>query len=675
MRIDIETKGREDLLSRAQTTMRKGAAFLEHEQTALGSWAGDYGGPMFLLPMYVALARFSEQRIPDERRARMLVYFTNVQNEDGSVGLYAHGPGSMFTTSLSYVSMRLLGLDAGDARLVRMRAWMHANGTALGAASWGKFTLALLGLYAWEGLHPILPELWLLPRSLPMHPGRLWCHCRQVYLPMAYLYGKRATAAPAPDLLAIRDELYGRPYASIRFEAHRDTIAESDAYRPITALMKVVNEAMGRLEPFVPRVLRAKALDEVYAHVRYEDEVTSDLDIGPVNAVLNVVCHHVAAPGGDDFGRGFRALDEYLWDGHDGLKMQGYNSSQLWDTAFAIQALLATPFARELGPMLSRAHDYVRDNQILDDVPDMEAYHRHPSKGGWPFSNRAHGWPISDCTAEGLKCALALEDRVEHEVPEERLRDAVKLLFSWQNPDGGFPTYEPQRGPAWLEQLNPAQVFGDIMVDYSHVECTSAVIQALAAARRRFPGRFDPAIDRATERAVAFLRKHQRPDGSWEGGWGVCFTYGTWFGVSGLLAAGVPESDPAIRSAVRFLLEHQRPDGAWGERPESCSERRYVPHEDGQVVMTSWALLTLVRAGCEDRAAMRRAADFLVRRQASDGSWPRESYAGVFNRTCMITYDNYRLYFPIWALGEWHAMERVFVATSPRNEGEARGRA
>ena len=86
MRIDIETKGREDLLSRAQTTMRKGAAFLEHEQTALGSWAGDYGGPMFLLPMYVALARFSEQRIPDERRARMLVYFTNVQ-----IGIGARG--------------------------------------------------------------------------------------------------------------------------------------------------------------------------------------------------------------------------------------------------------------------------------------------------------------------------------------------------------------------------------------------------------------------------------------------------------------------------------------------------------------------------------------------------------------------------------------------------------
>ena len=46
---------------------------------------------------------------------------------------------------------------------------------------------------------------------------------------------------------------------------------------------------------------------------------------------------------------------------------------------------------------------------------------------------------------------------------------------------------------------------------------------------------------------------------------------------------------------------------------------------------------------------MRRAAAFLVARQERDGSWPRESLVGVFNRTCLINYDNYRHYFPLWA--------------------------
>ncbi len=32
-----------------------------------------------------------------------------------------------------------------------------------------------------------------------------------------------------------------------------------------------------------------------------------------------------------------------------------------------------------------------------------DRFFRHVSKGGWPFSTSTHGWPISDCTAEGLK--------------------------------------------------------------------------------------------------------------------------------------------------------------------------------------------------------------------------------------------------------------------------------
>jgi cycloartenol synthase len=36
--------------------------------------------------------------------------------------------------------------------------------------------------------------------------------------------------------------------------------------------------------------------------------------------------------------------------------------------------------------------------------------------------------------------------------------------------------------------LNPAETFGDIIVDYSYVECTSACITALSAFDRLYPG-------------------------------------------------------------------------------------------------------------------------------------------------------------------------------------------
>jgi hypothetical protein len=42
-------------------------------------------------------------------------------------------------------------------------------------------------------------------------------------------------------------------------------------------------------------------------------------------------------------------------------------------------------------------------------------------------------------------------------------------------------------GPEWLELINPAEVFGGIMIDYSYVECTSACVQALCKFRKQHP--------------------------------------------------------------------------------------------------------------------------------------------------------------------------------------------
>ncbi|HKY62325.1 MAG TPA: terpene cyclase/mutase family protein [bacterium] len=628
---------------------------LARRQEARGSWAGDYGGPMFLLPMYVGLTHAAGRPVDERRRRRMLEYLASAQREDGSLGLHAEDTqGSMFTTVLGYVALRILGTAPDDPRAARMLRWIHANGSPLGAAPWGKHFLCVLNLYDWRGIHPVPPELWLLPYAAPFHPARLWCHCRQVYLPMAWLYGTRS-AVPAGDLIrALRAELYQGRYAAIAWEAQRNVLAATDRYTAPSLALRAVNRALDGLERLVPRSLRRRALDECLRHIQFEDRTTSFIRIGPVNAVLNTLVHCFRRADAE-VERSFTALEGYLWDGHDGMKMQSYNSSELWDTAFALQAVLA---AGGHDPVVRRAYTFVRDNQILDDVPELEAHYRHRSRGGWPFSNRPHGWPITDCTAEGLKCALALESKIEasDRIPPELLEASVGLLQSWQNQDGGWATYELKRGGAWLERLNPSEVFGDIMVDYSYVECTSAVLQALAQARTRFPHL--EGVDRAIARGGDFLRTRQRADGSFEGSWAVCFTYGTWFGVSGLVAAGARRDDPALARAVDFLVGRQKPDGSWGESGQSCRERRYVQHSRGQVVQTAWALSALVRAGAGASEPARRAARFLVGRQEVDGSWARESLVGVFNKTCLINYDNYRHYFPLWALAEWRDSHR-----------------
>lgn len=295
-------------------------------------------------------------------------------------------------------------------------------------------------------------------------------------------------------------------------------------------------------------------------------------------------------------------------------------------------------------------------------------YYRHVSEGGWPFSTSAHGWPITDCTGEGLKGVLCLlhsktvqnglANKELRPIGTSRLEKAVNVLLLYQNEDGGFATYENNRGFGWYESLNPSEVFGDIMIDYSYVECSMATLTALSEFHEVYPNHRANEVTHAIAKGREFLKTLQREDGSWYGSWACCFCYGTWFGIEGLVKCGEPTDSQCIQKACAFLLKHQRSNGGWGEDFTSCYDKAYaadgmkVYGDDGSgVVNTGWALLALSSAKCTDVEAIRRGVRYLMQRQLPCGDWPQEGIAGVFNRACGITYTAYRNVFPIWALG------------------------
>ncbi len=78
--------------------------------------------------------------------------------------------------------------------------------------------------------------------------------------------------------------------------------------------------------------------------------------------------------------------------------------------------------------------------------------------------------------------------------------------------------------------MNPSEVFGDIMIDYSYVECSTAVMTALVDFRATQPLYRTEDISKALANGKKFLKSIQREDGSWYGSWACCFTYATWFG-------------------------------------------------------------------------------------------------------------------------------------------------
>ena len=96
-----------------------------------------------------------------------------------------------------------------------------------------------------------------------------------------------------------------------------------------------------------------------------------------------------------------------------------------------------------------------------------------------------------------------------------------------------------------------------------------------------------------------------------------------------------------------------------------------MDHENTQVVQISWAAVALMFAKYRDPHPIVDAVNLVMSHQLpvrlvssplvilrtesfsqQDGSWAQEVIEGVFNKTCAISYPNYKLSCTIWMLGK-----------------------
>jgi len=641
----------------------KGINYFSTLQSEDGHWPGDYGGPLFLLPGLLIASYLAETPFPKAHREMMKLYLFNHQNKDAGWGMHIEGESTMFGTVMQYVSLRLLGVDKNHQQLVEARNWIKSHGGATGIPSWGKFYLAVLNLYDWQGFNSLFPEMWLFPKWLPVHPWRYWCHTRMVYLPMAYCYTQRIKAPENELILSLREEIYNEDFSAIDWPKQRNAVCEKDCYTTPSPVLKWMNFFTNNYEKFKCSWLRKKSIDYILKYLHAEDQQTHYINIGPVNQAINSICMwHACGKDSEPFKRHVARWYDYLWVAEDGMKMSGYNGSQLWDTAFATRAMLESDLGKLFPATIAKSYRFIELSQIQSEHSTHAEFFRHPMIGSWPFSTAENGWPVADCTAEGLSAALAVHHSglIRPTIDATRIKKAVDVILSYQNDDGGWATYELTRAPKWLEKLNPSEVFADIMIDYSWTECTAACVISLLEIQETDPAYRSNEIRQAISAGLNFILKQQKPDGSWYGGWAVCFTYATWFGVEALSKAkGKGYYDDAalaasISKACAFLVGKQKADGGWGETFKSCSTLVYTEAETSQVVNTAWALLALMAAEFGEKEVIEAGIQVLLSRQSRIGDWPQESISGVFNYNCMITYANYRNAFPIWALNRYY---------------------
>ncbi|CCF58115.1 hypothetical protein KAFR_0D04670 [Kazachstania africana CBS 2517] len=648
----------------AKDACYNGATFFKLLQDGnSGIFPCQYKGPMFMTIGYVAVNYIAGIEIPEHEKIELIRYIVNTAHPvDGGWGLHSVDKSTAFGTAINYVILRLLGLSKHHTVCVRARDTLLRLGGAIGVPHWGKIWLSVLNLYSWEGVNPAPPETWLLPYYLPIHPGRWWVHTRGVYLPISYLSLVRYSTECTPLLEEIRKEIYVKPFDDINFSQHRNTVCGVDLYYPHSTLLDTANKAIVLYEKFLrPTWLAEKSRKAIYELIEKEAQNTDYLCIAPVNqafcALATLIEEGVESK---PFRKYQERFKDALFHGPQGMTVTGTNGVQTWDCAFAIQYLFIAGLAEqpEFYDAVSAAFKFLCRSQF--DTECVPGSFRDKRVGAWGFSTKTQGYTVSDCTAESIKAIIMVRNspvfaKIHDEITDERLCKGIDILLDLQNMGsfefGSFATYEKIKAPLILEKLNPAEVFGNIMVEYPYVECTDSSVLGLTYFHRHYKYRHEEISDRI-QLAIRYIKNAQQDDGSWYGSWGICFTYAGMFAMEALQSVGeLYENSDAVHKGCDFLVSKQMPDGGWSESMKSSELHTYVSTKESLVVQTAWVLIALLLAKYPDKQVIDRGISLLKSRQEPSGEWKFESVEGVFNHSCAIEYPSYRFLFPIKALG------------------------
>jgi squalene-hopene/tetraprenyl-beta-curcumene cyclase len=480
----------------------------------------------------------------------------------------------------------------------------------------------------------------LLPRWFIFHLEKVSYWSRTVMVPLFILVTKRPVAKN-PRNIDVR-ELFVTPPEKERHYFHRTGVKNS-----LLARIFLLMDRIGRV---IERRVGPEAREEATraAEAWMLERLNGEGGLGAIfPAMVNAleVMQILGYPEDDPRRVTAKRAIEKLLVFKDGMAYCQPCVSPVWDTGLASLALQDAGDPISLASS-SRALNWLRARQLLDEPGDWQWRRPKLKGGGWPFQFENGHYPDLDDTAV---VAWAMHQR-DPKAYAHSIDRALDWLVGMQSSNGGFASFDVDNNYFYLNEI-PFADHGALL-DPPTADVTARVVTVLTRVGR-------PKDRQAVERGIRFLRKEQEPNGSWFGRWGTNYIYGTWSVLVALADAGLSQ-DPAVRRAVSWLIERQNADGGWGETNDTYDEGNREITAASTPYQTAWAMLGLTAVGEGTSEAVRRGADYLLKTQQPDGLWSHETFtAPGFPRVFYLKYHGYCAYFPLWALAAYRKASRA----------------
>jgi squalene-hopene/tetraprenyl-beta-curcumene cyclase len=625
------------------TCIEKAQEYLFSKQHEDGYWIGLLEADVTVVTDFIPLMRIFG--IKDKSREKKAIkYALERQNEDGSWSLFYKGSGSLDVTIRTYLGLKICGISPDQEYMKAAKRFILDNGGIEATNTYTKIILALFGQYSWKGIPEIPPEIIYLPR---------WSYIN-IY---DFASWTRATIMAFSIILSLKP-VYKLKEEEIILDLYND---HSHIKKPVPFkasgpgslgnIFITLNTAFKMWDklPDNMKVGREAAMKKVEKWILDHQEDDGSWGGIMLPWLFSLIALKYLGYDNDHpvMKKGLSGLEDFIMEDSQNFVLQPA-TSPVWDTAWAIIALRKSGISAD-DPSLVKAANWLLDKQVHVEG-DWKIKTPCNEPGCWSFEFENKFYPDVDDTAK-VSLAIDLVDIGGRK--EKAIEKAMSWVLNMQNRDGSWAAFDRDNNKRLLRDIP----FADFItpLDFGSPDITGHVLYVMGEL-----GITGPDCDRHISRALTYLKKSQRNDGSWYGRWGVTFIYGTSKVLQSLEVLrneGYPLAmfEKPISKSLEWLRAVQNDDGGWGEDCRSFDNDAYCPLGKSTASQTAWAMLGMIESRTSD-PAVQRAAGFLTGTQTENGSWNEDYYTGGgFPGTFYLRYELYKDYFPLMALGKYRS--------------------